>query len=380
MSLVRIFAAVAALFIAACGEQADAPSAPDQRARPEPVGVIASDAVADLSAAPTGVDFWIHPNVAFSSLIVVASADGLASYNVEDGAEVSRVPGIALDGVAVSYIGFGPLAAGVAAAFDEGEGAFRFFGIDNVSRLFLPLPGGPSIRGAVRGFCMGRAATSPDPALFVVQRGELKIFNLSPAMNGEEAGIAIAGETAMTVPEAITKCAVGLDGIVYVTGGDGHVFRIDGDDAFAAPFANGFSVAPADMKFLSAGSEDDTPSASGQIAILDGESGIVEFFDAADGHALGAARIAAADSIEAVETATAMGASAANLGGLYRNGAIALSVDGDAPAVRLIPANGVANALGVDPLPPANPRGQAPVQEDTSNLNINPTAPIGDRQ
>ena len=381
MSPIGVVAATcAAVFIGACGEQTGAPPALEENARPEPVGVIASDAIAELPAAPTGVDFWTHPNVAFNSLIIVASADGIASYNVEDGAEVSRVPGIALNGVAVSYIGFGPLAAGVAAAFDEDEGAFHFYGIDNVSRLFLPLPGGPSIRGAVRGFCMGRAATNADPTLFVVQRGELTIFNVTPAMDGEQAGVAIAGETALTIPDAATTCAVGPDGVVYIAGDGGDIFRVDGDDAFNAPFAIAASDAPADMDFLSTGEAEDAPFVGGQLAILDGENGIVEFFDATDGHALGAVRITATDAIEAVETATAMGASAANLGGLYRDGAIALGVDGDAPAARLIPANGVANALGLAPLPPANPRGVAPAQAESNNLIINPTAPIGDGQ
>ncbi len=378
MSPVRIVAAAAALFLAACGEQTGAPSASQESDRPEPVGVLASDAVADLSAAPTGIDFWTHPNVSFSSLIVIASDDGLSSHNVEDGGLVSQVPGIALDGVAVSYIGFGPLAAGLAATYDESESAFRFYGIDNVSRLFLPLPGGPSIRGAVRGFCMGRAATSPDPTLFVVQRGELKIFNVNPAMNGEEPGVSIAGETTLTLPETATACAVGHDGIVFVAVEGGDIFRLDGDNAFAAPFASAATAAPADMEFLSAGASEDAPSVSGQIAVLDGETGVVEFFDAADGHAQGSVRITATDDIAAVVNATAMGASAANLGGLYRDGAIALGVDGEAPALRLIPANGVANALGLTPLTPANPRGAAPAREESNNLIINPTAPIGD--
>ena len=378
MSIVRVFAAASILFIAACGEQASAPASPEVSRQLEAVGVNASDAIADLAAAPTGIDFWTHPNVAFNSLIITASADGLTSYNVEDGAEVSSVPGLALDGVAVSYIGFGPVAAGVAVTFDESESAFRFYGIDNVSRLFLPLPGGPAIRGALRGFCMGRAVASPDPTLFVVQRGELSVYNVSPAMNGDDAGITIAGETRLTLPESITTCAVGADGIVYVAADNGEIFRIDGDNAFAAPFAISSSGAPADMEFLGAGSEDSAPSVSGQIAVLDGESGIVEFFDAGDGHALGAVRVTATFDIDAVATATAMGASGANLGGLYRDGAIALSVGDETPALRLIPTSGVANALALTALPPANPRGNAPAQEDSNNLIINPNVPLGD--
>ncbi len=379
MNRVFVMAAGAAfLAAAACGERTDAPSAVEEVAAPEPVGVIASDALAGLSAPPTGVDFWTHPNVSFNSLIIVASADGLASYNMEDGNEVSRVPGVSLNGVAVSYIGFGPLAAGVAAAFDETQGAFQFYGVDNVSRLFLPLAGGPSIRGAVRGFCTGRAATSPDPTLFVVQRGELKIFNLTPVMNGETAGVSINGEAGTPIPETATACAVDMAGVVYLLGNGGEIYRVDSDSAFDAPFAVAFADDPDGIAFLGSSQADGASSVNGQIAVLDGDTGIIELFDARDGHALGAARIDAADEIDAVTEATVMGASAANLGGLYRDGAIALGVDGEAPAVRMIPANGVANALGVPASPPANPRGQAPARGEDNNLIINPIAPINE--
>ncbi len=377
----RVFVlAASAVFLAAtaCGDRTDTPGVATERQAPDPVGVIVSDALPDLSAAPTGIDFWIHPNVAFNSLIVVASADGLASYNVENGSEVSRVPGVSLSGVAVSYIGFGPLAAGVVAAFDETEGAFQFYGVDNVSRLFLPLSGGPSIRGAVRGFCMGRAANSADPTLFVVQRGEMKIFNVAPAMDGDSAGIAINSETGTPIPDTATACAVDTAGVVYVLTISGKVYRVDNDSAFEAPFALAFTDNAGDITFLGSTPADGHSSASGQIAILDGETGIIELFDAADGHVLGAVRIDAGDDIEAVTRATAMGASAANLGGLYRDGVIALGTPDEAPSVRLIPTNGVANALSVTSLPPANPRGAAAAPEVTNDLIISPPTPFNE--
>ncbi len=379
MNRACLIAAVAALLAAtACGERVDTPIADEAKQAPDPVGVIASDALSDLTAPPTGIDFWTHPNVSFNSLIVVASADGLASYNVEDRTEVSRIPGVSLQGVAISYIGFGPLAAGVAATFDEAEGAFQFFGIDNVSRLFLPLEGGPTIRGSVRGFCFGRAANSPDPTLFVIQRGELKIFNVAPAMNGETARISINGENGMPIPDTAAACTVDATGIVYVLTTSGEVYRVDSDQSFETPFAVAFADNSPGIAFMGSVQADDGSSVAGQIAVLDGETGIVELFDASDGHALGATRIDAADDIDAVTQATVMGASVANLGGLYRDGAIALGVAGETPAVRLIPANGVANALGIPSLPPANPRGEAPTNEETNNLIINPTLPISE--
>ena len=369
MNKILVAASSALLLAAACGDVNDATVEQQETPRPEPVGVIASDALSGLPSTPTGIDFWTHPNVAFNSLIIVASADGLSSYNVEDGSPVSSAPGFAYQGVAVSYIGFGPLAAGIVAAYNEADGAFDIYGVDNASRLFLPLDGGPTIRGAVRGYCIGRADSNPDPTLFVVQKGELTILNVTPSIDGDTPGVAVNGETGMTIPDTITACAVDTAGVVYLLADDGEIYRIDSDRAFAAPFAIAYADNPGGMVFLgSAGG--DASSVSGQIAVLDGENGLIELFDASDGHALGAARIDAGDEIDAVTHAVAIGGSAANLGGLYRDGAIALGVDGDAPAVRLAPANGVANALGVPPLPPANPRGVAPTPPETDDLII----------
>lgn len=370
-------AALAALLAAtACGEQTNAPDAVAAAQAPDPVGVIASDAVSNLSAAPTGIDFWTHPNVSFNSLLIVASESGLASYNIEDGGEVSRAPGVSLRGVAVSYIGYGPLAAGIAAAYDETRSAFQFYGVDNVTRLFVPLSGGPTLRGAVRGFCMGRAAKSPDPTLFVIQRGEMTIYNVTPAIDGDRPGIVISGETGLPIPETAMACAVDNAGAAYILGDDGKIFRVDSENSFDAPFAMAFANDDAEIAFLGAAPSEDNPSAQGQIAALNRDTGIIEFFDAEDGRALGAIKIDAGDEIEAVTQSVAIGASGANLGGLYRDGAIALGVAGDTPAVRLIPANGAANALDMPALAPANPRGHAPRrEEEDSGLIINPTLP-----
>lgn len=377
MKQIITVAAISALFaMAACGERENASPAVEPAPAPEPVGVIASDAVADMAAAATGIDFWIHPNVSFNSLIIVASDDGLTSYNIENGDEVSRAPGAALDGVAVSYIGFGPLAAGIAATFDETASAFQFYGVDNTTRLFVPLSGRPTVRGTVRGFCMGRAAASADPTLFVVQRGELTIYNITPAMNDDTASLNISGETGLPIPETATACAVDTAGVAYVLTSAGEIFRVNSETAFDAPFAMAFADGADEIAYLGAAHSNDAPSVQGQMIVLDRNTGVVEFFDAEDGHALGAIQIDAADDIEAVTQSAAMGASGANLGGLYRDGAIALGVPGENPALRLIPANGAANALGVPALAPANPRGNAPVRDDTNDLIINPTAPI----
>ena len=368
-----LLTAATALALLACGERADAPgAAPDEAI--EPVGVIASDNLPGLAAAPTGIDFWVHPNVAFNSLMIVASDEGLVSYNIEDGNEVSRVPGVAFDGAAVSYIGFGPLAAGIAAAYDVNESAFRFYGVDNASRLFLPLGGGPAIRGAVRGFCMGRARRNGDPTLFVVQKGEMQIFNLTPDMNGGEAGIAVSGESGLAIPETATACAVDADGVAVIATEDGEIYRLDGEMSFASPFVRAGARAISDVAVFSPAPEG--APATGWIAALDPASATVRLFDSADGRADGAVRIEASLDLEAVPSALTMGASAANLGGLYRNGVIALGVAGeDAFSIRLIPFNGAVNALGLEAQNAADPRGAPPAAPPEDQLIITPDAP-----
>lgn len=362
------------LAAAACGERSDT-TQPAAAPVPVTVGVAASDELPGLVSGPTGIAFWTHPNVAFNALMIVAGDDGLASYNIEDGNEVSRVPGIAANGVAVSYIGFGPLAAGFAAIFDETAERFRFYGVDNVSRLFIPLPGGPDIRGAVRGFCMGRAAMSPDPTLFVVQKGELLIRNLTPNMDNGDAGVTVNGETTVPVPDNVQACAVDVDGVVILAADNGDIYRLSGDDAFAAPFAQIAGRNIAGVEVLASFPNETMTETPGQIAILDGSTGVIELIDREDGHSLGAVQIEQSGSIEAVMSATAMGASAANFGALYRDGVLAIGVGGDSPAVRLIPANGLTNALDLTPLAPANPRGFAPVAEEENNLFITPVLP-----
>jgi hypothetical protein len=356
------------LALASCGrDAADAP-APEPIA---PVGVAASDETS-LAAPANGLAFWMHPNVAFNSLLIAASADGLAAYNIEDGAAVSSVPGVNVFGVAVSYLGLGPTATGVVAAFQPDASAFAFYRIDNGARNFAPLSGAPAIRGAVRGFCFGRGDGVETPSLYVVQRGKILVFNFE----AQDGGLAPAANIAMDAPDDLVACAVDSDGALLTASTAGAIFRLDGEDSFKTPFA----VAPiGDVGGLAViaatAPEGDTPegeepAAYGQIALLDKTTGLVHLFDRTDGHALGAVAIQATDEIDGVAAAAAMGASGANFGGLYRNGLIALSTDG-AAAARFIPLNGVANALALEAGAPVNPRGKvAPDEDDGLLINI----------
>ncbi len=357
------------LALAACGRDAvDAP-APEPVA---PVGVAASDETS-LAAPATGLAFWMHLNVAFNSLLIAASADGLAAYNIEDGAAVSSVPGVNLSGVAVSYLGFGPTATGVVAAFQPDAGAFAFYRIDNGARSFLSLETTLDIRGAVRGFCFGRGDGVPTPSLYVVQRGKILVFNFEE----QDGGLAAAANIAMNAPDDLAACAVDNDGALLTASTSGAIFRLDGEDSFKTPFAKAEIGEVGGLAVIAATApegdtpEGDEPAAYGQLALLDKSTGAVHLFDRTDGHALGAVIIAAIDEIEGVAAAGAMGATGANLGGLYRNGLIALSTDGETPAVRIIPLNGVANALAFPTGASVNPRGAvAPVEDDGLLIKI----------
>jgi len=360
------------LALAACGRKADAP-APEPIA---PIGVAASDETS-LAAPAGGLAFWMHPNIAFNSLLIAASADGLAAYNIEDGAAVSSVPGVNVSGVAVSYLGFGPTATGVVAAFQPDAGGFAFYRIDNGARNFAPLAGEAlasklDIGGAVRGFCFGRGDGVETPSLYVVQRGKILVFNFEAQDNG----FAPADAITLDAPDDLAACAIDSDGVLLTVNTDGAIFRLAGEDSFKTPFAaapigevGGLAVIAADAP-EGGGPEGEEPAAYGQIALMDKTTGAVHLFDRTDSRALGAVAIQATDEIEGVAAAGAMGATGANLGGLYRNGLIALSVDG-AAAVRFIPLNGVANALAFPVGAPVNPRGvAAPVEDDGLLINI----------
>ncbi len=346
--------------LAACEREATPPPEPV-----EPVGVAASDELTGLSAAATGIDFWQHPNVAFNSLMIVASADGLKSYNIEDGGEVSSAPGMALQGVAVSYLGQGPQAAGVAVSFNAGESAFAFYGIDNVSRAFVPLATTLDIRRPVRGFCFGRGDDVDAPTLFVVQRAAIGVYNFKAAGDG----LARAGDATIETPDDLVSCAIDNDGVLLAASDKGEIYRLTGEVSFNTPFAIANMDEPGGLSIIAATAPADSePAAYGQIALLDKSIGAVHLFDRADGHVLGAVTIAATDEIAAVSTASVISATGANLGGLYRDGLIALGIEGEALSIRLIPINGVHNALSITPGVSINPRGQVVEEEDDGLL------------
>ncbi|MEM9618853.1 MAG: hypothetical protein AAF936_12920 [Pseudomonadota bacterium] len=363
----------ALLLLAACGQDTDTSSLGE--ASPiEPIAVAAADQLTGLGAPATGIAFWTHPNVAFNSLMIIAGADGVASFNIEDGNEVSRIPGVNAEGAAISYIGFGPLARGLLAYFDADAGAMKIHEIDNAVRSFKPVTGDIPIRGAVRGFCFGRAADAEGPTLVVLKRGELTRY----AFRLENATLTAKASVSETAPDDIISCAIDSeDGAVFIARENGAVHRI-GADGQGALFAKADAEQPGHLAvLLSEVMTDETSSVSGQVILLDKSNGAIHSFNRDDGAPLGAVSIGEAFEIEAVNSADVMGVASANLGALYRNGAIALGLTGadGAGAIRLIPANGLINALGITDGTPLSPRGAIPESDDDGLLirtNVRP--------
>ena len=358
--------AVLSLFVlSACGQENDVSSASDAEAV-APIAVAAADQLTDLNGPVTGIDFWTHPNVAFSSVMIIAGENGVASYNIEDGNEVSAIPGVSAQGAAVSYIGYGPRAKGLLAYFDRDASAFSIFEIDNVTRNFKPVTGDIAIRGSVRGFCFGRGVDAEGPTLAVLQKGELTQYSFSI----ENATLTASASAKETAPDDVVSCAIdGVDGSIFVARENGTVHRL-GTDGPGELFAKGDINAVGDIAVLSATNiaEDGVVSFSGQVIVLDKTNAMIHAFDRADGSLIGKGTIGDAFEIDAVAASNVMGAVSANLGAIYRNGAIALSLADEANVVRLIPANGLINALNLPDGEALSPRGIIAEPEDSDLL------------
>ncbi|MBT8473767.1 MAG: hypothetical protein KJN99_14255 [Marinicaulis sp.] len=359
----KFFLAAAVFALAACSQKTEAPAPVET---PEPIGVSTAHELPSVGFSPTGIDFWTHPNVAFNALIIVAGADGIVSYNMEDGVEVSRVPGVNAHGAAVSYLGLGPTARGLLVSYDTEAEAFKVYAIDNVTRNFQPELGEIPVRGNVRSFCFGRAAGESSPSLFIVQKGELTSYDFGI----EAENVKVSNMQSFTAPADATDCTVDPltgEAIVVTQAGALYRFASEGAPSAITTLAN---VKPAGIGMIASASEGENGEAAfgAHVFLLGGETGAVAVIDAASGKVAGAASFAATDEIDAEGAPGVLGVSGANLGGLYRNGAVAVTFGSEAPALRLIPANGVANALGIETGDPIEPRGTLPEAEDDSLL------------
>ncbi|WP_375205705.1 hypothetical protein [Hyphococcus sp.] len=359
--------------IAACERKTEAP-APAEPDITQAAEAPASDVLPGLPGAATGIAFWDHPTLSFNSTMIVATEDGIVAYNMEDGNEVARLDGFNTDGVASGYFGLGARAAGFIVFLDADENAFRFRGIDNESRAFLPLDGGPQLRGAVRDFCTGRSLGADASSLFVIQRGKIQVFNLAAS----DAGVVLESEATIDTPDNIITCAVDIDGRLLAASDNGDIYRVAGDDAFTAPMAQAAIKQSGALAVISAQvpseDEDEAPSLTGQILFADLSNGALHVFESVTGKALGAVKITATDELAGVDSAEAFGATGGNLGGLYRNGAVVFGVAGgeSGPAAAIAPTSSVRNALSIEVGEPVSERGEARVVED-GDLVIEPS-------
>ncbi|NOX95260.1 MAG: hypothetical protein GXP04_09260 [Alphaproteobacteria bacterium] len=353
-------------------------NAPSATAPVEPVEISASDRLSDLSATMTGIAFWSHPNVAFNSLVIVASQDGIASYNIEDGSEVSRIPAVNAQGAAVSYLGLGAQARGLLAFLDIDASVFKINAIDNASRSFQAVDGEIPFRGALRGFCFGRAAGGQNPVLYALQKGEMTHY----AIEVEGDALTASAGIAQSVPEDAQSCTVdGIDGSVLITRSNGEIHRMTDDGPGELVVSTDITEIGDVAILLIENTEPDPQSVSGLIVALNRETGGLHVFNREDGQAIGVMTVMAEDADSeygefiAVNAGDVMGAASANLGGLYRNGVLALGVgnaEAEQPAViHLIPMNALKNTLDLPESEPVNPRGrEAEPEEDGLLIDI----------
>ncbi|MBL4619829.1 MAG: hypothetical protein JKX88_07010 [Marinicaulis sp.] len=371
------FATLALLGLAllsGCGQQST--QAPENPTMPiTHAEVIASDALTDLATSPTGIAFWSHPNVAFNSLVIVASQDGIASYNIEDGSEVSRIPSINAQGAAVSYLGLGPQARGLLTYFDVEASAFKMSAIDNASRSFQTVDGEIPVRGALRGFCFGRAAGGQYPVLYALQKGEMTHYVIEVEGDALTASAGIA----QSVPEDAQSCTVdGIDGSVLITRSNGEIHRMTDDGPGELVVSTDITEIGDVAILLIENTEPDPQSVSGLIVALNRETGGLHVFNREDGPAIGVMTVMAEDADSeygefiAVNEGDILSAASANLGGLYRNGVLALGVGNNegipTAVVHLIPMNALKNVLDLPESEPVNPRGRAAEPEDDGLL------------
>lgn len=365
-AVLRRLAAPTVFFtLAACGGSDVNTPAPTPEESLTPVEVTVADEFAKLPAPATGVAFWTHSTLPFNSLVLTASSDGVVAYNMEDGAEVARMDNIDAAGIALAYRGRGPAAKGVTAIYDRANGRFVFKTIDNIKRSFASGYASLAVNAPVNGFCFGRAADADALRLYVLRDRRLAVYGFA-----ENAPAGKARET-VGAPKGTSSCAVDdIDGSVFVATTKGEIYRYTEGEKFGSTFAaarteNAVSIGVALNGLVVGGPTD---QCCGQIALLDGADGAIHLFDRDDGSPIGVFRIKASDEIAGVASATAMAVGYGNYGGLYRNGAMALATDGDAPALRLTAYNGVANALGLTLGDPADPRGSP--QEDERVIDI----------
>jgi hypothetical protein len=348
-----LFCLAALALVAACGKRQESVPAPQPVV--EARDVVTADVYGEAGSNVRAVAFWSHPSVTFASLVVTGGPDGLRAYGVEEGEEVARVDTIAAEEIAIGYRGEGAEAQGIVAV--ETADAFAFYAIDNTTRAFQSLPAMMANRPA-NGFCFDGAT------LYRATNDGLAATSLAV-----EGGAVVAkGERASALDGGFIACAVDqTSGGVVAISSTGALYRISSAGAIT-------KIAETTLKNADGLAYFEREGAA-RIATLEGETGVVRIFDAADGHAEGAIRLAASFDYPGADQAASLAVSFGNLGGVYRDGAIALVAEGDDGApVRAAPWNSVLKALQLADLPPIDPRAPLRRNESHSEDSLEPMA------
>jgi hypothetical protein len=350
-----LYCLAALALAAACGKRQESAPAPAPAPVVDAREVVVADVYGEPGSNAVAVAYWSHPSVNFASLIIVGGADGLRAYGVEEGEEVARVATLSAQKIAVGYRGEGETAQGIVAV--ETAEAFSFYSIDNSSRAFQPLQAMLANRPA-NGFCFDGAT------LYRTMNDRLAATNLS--IDG--GAVVVTGERATSVDGGLVACAIDpVSGNVVAIANTGALYRINAEGA-ATKLAE-ISLAGADGLAVIA------REGASRIVALNGETGVVHLFDASDGHAEGAVRLAASFDHPGADKAAAIAASFGNLGGIYRDGALALVATGDDGApVRAVSWTSVLKTLELADQPPIDPRAPLRVRAPESDALVEPAS------
>lgn len=345
-----VFAIAATQLLACTQKQHIETSAEGATIAAAPIDVAAIDEFAPNVGALSGLVLWAHPAVPFNGLMIAAGDAGVAALNIEDGTEIARSEGFAATGAALAYLGDGAQAQAYLAvsAAGGGQGAWRFYSIDNASRgLTLLTSAFIDDPKTSDGFCLGRAPGEDRLMLHQMFPTGWK----STPLQVRDGIITADTPSDGAVDGGLIKCiADPADGSMLAVAANGDLHRIRPGDSKAPTFlvATNILNARAIGVAVNAAPGDDTPTKEpccGQIGLLDGAGASVHLFDRTDGHALGAVRLISSFDVAGVEAASIFAFEAGNFGGVYRDGLIALGVEGEDAKIRLASFNSVSDAL-----------------------------------
>ncbi len=330
-------------------------SACEREKNAEPAGpaievkeVAAADGYGGAGARINAVAFWSHPSVNFESLVLAATDAGVDVYSIESGERSGGVALGAVSSISTVYAGTGAAAQGYLIAA-RGAG-YDFYAIGNATGAMSPTPVESGATGTGK-FCAGRSGNGL--ALYEFGGDTLA----ARAISISATGVSLGDPAPLATIADISACHVDdRSGSIIAIGGDGAIRRLDPKtgESFGLAFSAGGRPSSSALILMTTAEPEN--AAGGAIAVLDGESGVVSLFDIRDGHALGAVRIKSTFDLDAVASATSIAAGYANYGGVYRDGALAVVSAGDGAPIRLVPINGVLDALSLTPGENVDPR------------------------